>query len=291
MALLLWFHVATDKTYEHSERFPLEISNIPEQLLLAEKLPQEVQVTIRGKGKELLKLIMGETKSVRIDAGEFTRGETDYVIRPEQIPLPEGLELRVTAVLPPKSLKIKLDYPMEKELKVQPNIKVLPAAGFEQVGELHYNPGEVLISGPRMWLRNLKVIGTEEKVIEDVRGPISDQIDLIMPEGYNVSLSEQKINYSVNVEKVVEKEFTGLPVEPVGVPRRAEVLLRPDSIGVTVSGVQSIIDQMSPESIRVTVDCTKASRKDTAKFPVAVELPAEVRLMRTKPDSIAVLIK
>ena len=291
MALLLWFHVATDKTYEYSERFPLEITNVPEQLLLAEKLPQQVNVTIRGKGKDLLKLMMAETKSVKIEAKEFTRGETDYVIRPEGIPIPEGLELRVTAVLPPKNLKVRLDYPMEKELKVQPNVTVMPAEGFEQVGDLHYNPREVSISGPRMWVRNLKVIHTEEKVIEGASEPISEQIDLILPEGYNLSLSEQKVSYSVNLERVVERDFRGLAVEAIRVPRGGEVILEPDSISVTVSGVQSLISQMSPDSIRVTVDCAAASRKDTVKFPILVQLPAQVKLMKTEPDSAAAFIR
>lgn len=291
MALLLWFHVATDKTYEYSERFPLQILNVPEQLLLAEKLPQQVSVTIRGKGKELLKLMMAETKSVKIDAKEFTRGETDYVIKPEQIPIPEGLELRVTTVLPPKNLKIRLDYPMEKELGVQPNITVRPAEGFEQVGDLHYNPKEVSISGPRMWVRNLKVIHTEEKVIEGASQPISEQIDLILPEGYNLGLSEQKVNYSVNLERVVERRFFSLAVEAIRVPRRGEVMLEPDSISVTVSGVQSLISQMSPDSIRVTVDCAEASRKDTVHFPILVELPAQVKLIKTEPDSVAAFIQ
>jgi len=291
MALLLWFHVATDKVYEHTDTFPLEIFNIPERLILAEKLPEQVDVTIRGKGKELLKFLLAEKKSLKIDAEEFKRGETEYIIKPEEIPLPEELELKVTKILSPEDLKIKLDYPMEKKMKIQPNIKILPAEGFQQVGELHYNPKEVVISGPRMWVRGLKVIHTQEKVIEGAEVSISDQVDLALPEGYNLSLSPQTINFSQNIEKTVEREIFNLPVGLVNVPKREEIMLEPDSINVTISGAESVVNQMSPDNIKVTVNCAKAKRNETVKLPVLVKLPAEVNLKKIEPDSIEVFIK
>lgn len=291
MALFLWFHVATDRVYEHTDTFPLEIFNIPERLILAEELPEQVSVTIRGKGKELLKLLLAEKKSLKIDTQEFKKGETNYEIKPEQIPIPEGLELRVANILPPKNLKIRLDYPMEKKVKVQPNIKILPAEGFEQVGELHYNPKEVVISGPRMWVRGLKVIHTQEKVIEGAEVSISDQVDLALPEGYNLSLSPQAINFSQNIEKTMERRISNLPVKLVNIPKGREIILEPDNISITISGAESVVNQISPDKIKVTVDCAKAKKKETTKLPVLVKLSAKVELKKVEPDSVEVLIK
>ena len=291
MALFLWFHVATDKMYEHNDTFPLEIFKIPERLILAEELPEQVDVTIRGKGKELLKFLLAEKKSLKIDAQEFKRGETKYVIKPEQIPIPEGLELRVTNILPPKNLKIRLDYPTEKKVKVQPHIKILPADGFEQVNELHYNPKEVVISGPRMWVRGLKVIHTQETVIENAQEPVSNQVDLILPEGYNLSLSSKRIDFSVNIERTVEREIFNLPVGLVNIPKRREIILEPDSISVTISGAESVVNQMSPDKIKVTVNCAKAKRNETVKLPVLVKLLTKVELKKVEPDSVEVFMK
>lgn len=291
MALLLWFHVATDKDYEYSDKFPLEIVGIPEPLLLAERLPDHANVTIRGKGKELLKLKIAEKDSLRIDAREFKRGDTEYLIKPEDVPLPEGLELSVTTVLPPKKLKISLDYPMEKKLQVRPQVTVLPAEGFVQTGEVHYSPKEVMISGPRMWVRNLKDIHTQEKVIEDATESISEQIDLMLPEGYNLSLSQRKVSYSVNVERMVERQMSNLPVKTTNLPRRTQIILQPDSIDLTVAGAQSLVNQVNPDSIGVIVSCAGVSRGDTVKLPVSVTLPAGIRLVRVETDSVEALIK
>lgn len=291
MALFLWFHVATDKMYEHQYSFPLEIFNISERLILAEKLPEQVTVTIRGKGKELLKLLLAEKKSLKIDAQEFNRGETTYPINPDQIPIPEGLELRVADVLSPRDIKIKLDYPMEKKVKVQPNIKILPAQEFRRVGDLHYNPQEVMISGPRMWVRGISEIHSQEKVIEDAKELVSGQFDLILPEGYNLNLSPQKINFSQNIEKTVERRISKLPVKLVNLPGHREITFKPDSIDVIISGAESVVNQTIPEEIMVTVDCAKAKRNDTIKLPIQVKLPTEVDRKKVEPDSVEVSIK
>jgi YbbR domain-containing protein len=291
MALLLWLNVATDRVYQYTERFPLEITDIPQQLLLAEKPPDHVNVTVEGKGKELLKLILAEKKSLKIDAAEFKRGETDYTVKPEDVPIPEDLELTVTTILPPKNLKVRLDYSMEKPLPVKPEVRVIPADGYEQVGGLHYSPKEVVISGPRMWLRNLQEIQTQKQEIQDAKESVSGQLGLVLPEGYNLSLSQDKINYSANVERTEERETPARKISPVNLARKAEVELRPDSVTLTFVGAQSLIDQLEPDSIRVFVDCSQVSRRDTVKLPVRVDLPAGIRLVSAQPDSVQAVLK
>lgn len=291
MALLLWFHVATDKTYEYARSFPLEISNIPPHLVLAEKIPEEVKVKIRGRGKELLKLLLAERKSLKIDAKEFKNEETDYVIKPEQIPIPEGLELQVSDILFPRDLKIKLNQLKEKKVKVQPDIQIFTADGFVQVGELHYTPKEVVISGPKMWVNGLETVHTQKKVIENANESIKDQLDLLVPPGYNLSLSLRKINFSADVQKAGEKEFSNLPVELINVPKNREIVFQPDSISVVISGAESLVNQINPDRIKVSINCTAAKRKERAKLPVLVGLPSEVNLERAEPDSIEIFVK
>jgi YbbR domain-containing protein len=288
MALFLWFHVATDKIYDHTDSFPLEINNIPQRLMLAEELPGRVSVTIRGKGKELLKMLVTEKKSIRIDAQELKRGETEYELTTEQIPIPEGFELRVTNILPPKNLKITLDYPMEKTVQVLPNINVIPAERYVKVGETHYNPKEIEVSGPRMWVRGIKAIQTREVVIENAAGPVSDQVDVVMPEGYNLTLSTTKINFSQNIERTTERIVSNLPVEPINGPRGRKITLEPDSVNLIISGAESVLKEIMPDKFKVTVDCSPVKKNEKIKLPLIVELPEKVKLKRTVPDSVDV---
>ncbi len=291
MALLLWFHVATDHVYETTRTFPLEIINIPVQLVLAEKLPDQVEVKIRGRGKEHLKLLLSERKSLKIDAKSFKIGENSYIIKPQQIPLPEGLELEVTGIISPQDLKIKLDNLVEKKVEVQPRITILPAEGFVQVGELHYSPKEVTISGPQKCVADLKEVYTSQKVMDKAEKTVSDQADLLPPPGYNLHLSSQRINFSAEVQKSADREISNIPVQLTRLPKYREVLLEPGRITVIVSGAENPVNRISPDKIRAVIDGSTVKRREKIKLPVQVELPSGVMLKKTTPDSVEVSVK
>ena len=148
MALLLWFHVATEKVYEYTKSFPVKISNIPKGLILSEEVPEQVKVKIQGKGKELLKLLLTDKKNVQIDIGNFKVGESDYAFKPEEIPITEGLDLKVKEILSPKSIKIDLDRLIEKKVPIRSGIAILPEEGYLQIGEVSLGRQEVVVSGP-----------------------------------------------------------------------------------------------------------------------------------------------
>ncbi len=290
MALLLWFHVATEKVYEYTKSFSLEILNIPEDLILAEEVPDKVEVKIQGKGKELLKLLLMEEKNLPIDIGDFRIGENSHSFKPEEIPIPEGLELKVLEILSPQSMKIELDRLVEKKVPIRAQIQILPREGYVHVGEISLNAQEVVISGPRKLLRKINSIPTEKKVLEDLTEPISDWVSLILPEGYNLELSFEEINFSADIQKAVRKKIQGVSVEIVNSPKGREVEVRPDSINVIISGGENLVNQVTKDQIKATINCARVKRDEETKLEPFVRLPTTVSLIRTEPDSLVVTV-
>lgn len=290
MALLLWFYVATEKVYEYTKSFPVKISNTPKELILSAEVPEEVQVKIRGKGKELLKLLLLEKKNVQIDIGKFKVGESDYTFKPSEIPIPEGLELKVDEILSPKNIKISLDHLMKKKVSIRSQIAILPKDGYLQVGEVRLNPYEVGISGPIGLVRVIESIPTEKKVLEGATEPISDRIGLILPPGYNLELSFKQVNFSVEIQKAVEKEIPNVPVETVNLSSGRKVKIQPNSISVVILGGENVVNQLTKDQIKATIDCARVKRNVETKLHPSVKLPPLVSLIRTEPDSLVVTI-
>jgi YbbR domain-containing protein len=291
MALLLWFHVATEKVYEYTKSFPLTISNVPKGLILSEQVPKEVRVRIRGKGKGLLKLLLMEKEKLQIDTKNFKVGESDYTPKPEEIPIPEGLELKVEEILSPKSIKINLDRLTEKKVSIRSQITILPKEGYLQVGEVSLAPNEVAISGPIKLVRGIESIDTEKKVLEDVAEPISDRIGLTLPKGYNLDLSFKQVNFSANVQKAMEKEIPGVSVETINVPSGRMAKVQPDSIKVVILGGENLMSHLTKDQIKVTIDCGRVKRNVETKLKPLIKLPLMTSLVRTEPDSLVVTIR
>jgi YbbR domain-containing protein len=291
MAMLLWFHVATEKVYEYTKSFPVEISNIPEGLVLAREAPREIQARIQGKGKELLKLLLMEKRILEIDIGDFRAGENNYDFKPEMIPMPEGLYLKVEEIESPKSVRISLDRLMEKTVPIRSRITIVPEEGYIASGEASLQPQEVTISGPRGFVRNITSIETEERVLDNVTEEVSDRIGLVLPEGHNLELSPDEVNFFAGVQKAVGKEIARVPVEIVNLARGRKVEVRPESISVVVFGGEDVVNQLTKDQIKVMVDCANAKRLEEAKLQPQVKLPPLVSLIRTEPDSLVVTIR
>lgn len=128
-------------------------------------------------------------------------------------------------------------------------------------------------------------------MIENTEKSISDQLDLILPPGYNLNLSLKKINFSVDLQKAQERRILNLPVELLHIPKYREATLQPSNISVLVFGAESLVNQISSDQIKVTIDGAKTKRKEMVKLPVFVELPPDIHLKKAEPDSIEVFVK
>lgn len=176
-------------------------------------------------------------------------------------------------------------------MEVRPRITILPEKGFIQVGVLHYNPKVLMVSGPKKWVTDLQEIYTSQKVLEKVTKPVLDQADLLLPPGYNLRLSSQKISFSADVQKSADRRISDLPVQVIGLPVYREVVLQPDSISVVITSAETLVSRINPDDIRVIVDGAKVKRKETTLLPVQVQLPLDIILKEAIPDSVEVLEK
>jgi YbbR domain-containing protein len=291
MALLLWFHVATEKVYEYTTSFPVKISNLPKDLILSEEVPKEVQVQIRGKGKELLKLLLVQKESLQIDSKNFKAGESEYTLKPQEIPIPEGLDLKVDEIVSPKSIKINLDHSTEKKVPIHSQITILPKEGYIQVGEVSLAPHEVVIAGPTKLVRNIESVETEKKILEDVTQAIADRIGLTLPKGHNLRLSFNQVKFSADVQKAMEKEIPGVPVETVNLSNGRKAKIQPDSIKVIIFVGENAVNRLTQDQIKVTIDCARVKRNVETKLQPVVKLPPMASLIRIEPDSLMVTIR
>ncbi len=135
------------------------------------------------------------------------------------------------------------------------------------------------------------MVETEEYVLENVSEAVSDRVGLIMPEGYNLELSANEVNFSARVQKAVGKEIASVPVKIVNLARGRKVEVQPESISVVVFGGEDVVNQLTRDQIEVTVNCGTIKRNQEAKLQPQVELPPEVSLIRTDPDSLVVNVR
>jgi YbbR domain-containing protein len=79
LALVLWFHLATEKTYERTFKARIFGDNLASNIFIDEISPEIIDVSIAASGKQIMKLMLSHEILIRLDLsgyeepGEYTR--------------------------------------------------------------------------------------------------------------------------------------------------------------------------------------------------------------------------
>ncbi len=69
MAVSLWLHLATEKTYDKNFTVEIEVSGLAQDLRLDSIEPEFTEITITGTGKQLLRLTFSDELKILVDLG------------------------------------------------------------------------------------------------------------------------------------------------------------------------------------------------------------------------------
>lgn len=290
LACLLWFYASTDKPYEYTFRYTLELIDLSPELILAEPLPDEVEVKVYGKGRELLKLLLLENKSLKIDARDFSRGQLRLPLKKEMMDIPERLDLSVTEVISPKVLKINLQELEEKKVPIISQLSFFTEKAYFMKGEVRFIPDRIGVRGPSESVRKTKFILTRKKEFQNLNRSLSESIDLIPPLFFNLEIFPPRVDFSVEIVKGEKTRLEKLPVEIINLPKRKKSHLSPQSIDLEILGEREVLEELVPERVKVVIDAKGLNEGKVVVSPL-IQLPENVILIRSEPDSFNLEIK
>jgi len=159
IAIALWFVFSVqrrERISERSYRIPLSVVNVPPRTIIASPIPGGVDVRVRGPFTALRQLDPDKLEAV-IDLAEAPRGEKIYRLAPEDVNVPEGVEV---IGMTPAEIRMVLDATAEKTLAIVPNVTGKPAAGHE-IAEVSVDPRVARIVGPASVLAKMTSATTD----------------------------------------------------------------------------------------------------------------------------------
>jgi len=146
IAILVWFVFSAqqrERISERSYRIPLSVANVPSGTLIASPLPPTIEVRLRGPFTALRQLDPVKLEAV-VDLTDAPRGERIYRLAPEDINVPQSVEVIAIA---PSEIRVALDTTAEKVLPIAARVIGKPAEGYE-VSEVVVEPRSARLLGP-----------------------------------------------------------------------------------------------------------------------------------------------
>lgn len=297
-AVFLWYFVAGEDRIDTNVYIPVEIVNLPRNMVVSNQYKKQLEVTISGP-RGLINGINRQHISRTINLSTAKPGTT-VVVKNERdsIRFPRGIDvLRIQ----PSNITLLLDRLIEKSLPVKADVTGVPLSGFE-LTEITFDPQSILISGPQGVLKDESALVTEPIDVTGLKAPVTRQVALALKPEILERIGETVVSARIIInEKSVKKTIKDIPIAilddksggtgpPTVLPDRVTVhALVPISLSRTETDLKTLIqarvvaESLPPGKHSVPVDISASDNitiVDLEPQSVILEIgaaPAEVR--------------
>jgi YbbR domain-containing protein len=288
LAGVLWLHIITEREFEKIITVPLEIVNVPENLRIANRIPDTAMVSVAGRGKDLIWLKFSDAV-VYVEAQDAKYGEQQYSmdVNLENIALFNFYNVKVKHIKTPRKINVIFDSKYKKIVKVKPEIIVNLAQDYAKVGDISLKPDSVKILGPRSVVSGISHISTKKVVIENAKNDSSFYVFLRKPNLGSIMLGPNKIKVEYKIEKIEKYVLRNIPVRLINAPRRSRYKLNKKTVSILIAGAQSLVKKIrdNPALISVTVDYNRFAEEDKSSLEPKISIFENVEWDFIPPSS------
>lgn len=283
-AIGLWFFVnAGERDTELSMQVPVELRNVPPNVMLVSPRVDFIDLVVRGP-RTLLSRIQPDQLSMALDLRGVRPGPAVFRIMSEALDLPRGVTvLRLT----PSEVTLEFAATLRKRVPVHVAVAGKPPSGL-RVTATKAAPESVEAVGPADQVEQIKAAETAPVDLVDApAGLIERDVGLDAPPEY-VSFSASLVHAQVLLEEP-ERTRTIANV-PVVVRNSAyRTALTPPVTQITVRGPRSTTESLELEHGAVYIDAT-GREPGAYEVTPAVDLPADIELVKQEPSSIVLRV-
>jgi YbbR domain-containing protein len=280
--------ISLSNDYYTTIDLPVKLTDFPEGYSSGTKLPQNITVKMKGKGWKLVGVqLTGESEYIVSAKGDSGRKYVNlYSHLSDNQWLSSDLEI---VDISPDTLSFFVERIKNKKINIVPALDISFRAGYGLATSIKISPDSTVVYGPGSVIDQLEFISTELLIKRDLDEKISERIPLVMLPG--VRFDNAFVTISLDVQKIVDKDFDNLPVQVIDVPRDRDVVLLPNKVSVNVRGGIDILGKITNEDIKVKVNYRDVVLDTLGSVAPLVELPANTTLVSIKPKQFRYIIK
>jgi len=188
---LLWLFVTGEQKAEVGFSVPLELKNVPADLIVANEVPSLVNLRISGP-RTLLSNLESSSLSLSVDLRGLEPGLTTFKRLDENLNIPSALKV---VRLSPSYVEVKLERIREKTVPVHVVLTGEPMPGQKVLATVA-SPDRVLIRGAESEVKRIDRVETEPLDIAGIR----EDFIMTVPVNFRGTYTELADQKTVEVE-------------------------------------------------------------------------------------------
>lgn len=262
--------------------FPLDLRNLPADLMITNPLPESVSVRLRGP-RTILGTIDPSRQRIQLDLSNVRAGSTSFKLDADLLNLPRGVTV---TRMSPVQVTFDVERIVGKTLPVAANLAGAVPSGFRIV-EPGVAPAAVAVSGPASEVGALRNIPTQPLHLAPAIGTFEESVGLERPTEL-VRVSPDRVVVRGRLEEIVStQDFRDVEIGVHSPP--AEYRLRPRSVDVTVRAPQRVLRDLHLGGENFFIELEGADPGFHAAR-VVVSVPPDVEVIEVRPPETTVQI-
>jgi len=235
LGALLWYFVVGEDRVDMTIQVPIEVLNLPENLVISNQYKKEVSVSVRGP-RSAIQELRNKNISRPIDLSKAKPGTIVIKNETNSIPLPRGITV---LRLQPSNITLSIDQLVQKQIPIHPVTEGEVSPGY-LLQQISLDPDQIIVSGPKALIDSEFVLKTYVINLDGLNHSITLPVHLnLSPELVNL-IGETVVVARIEVqEKFIEKTITDIPINVKDSGR--SFLVEPHSISVVADIPENLI--------------------------------------------------
>lgn len=292
LSFLISLLVKLSDTYTQTLRFELQPTQLESNEVLISKEAKTINVTISGKGFELLKYYI-EARIIDVDFSQLNKNKSHYfwTERSQFENVINHFDSKISVKsINPDTLLFQYDPQFIKKVPVQISVNSSFASGFDLVTPFQSIPDSITLTGPKSLLETISSIQTETLKLKALNSNIDREVALdVSNASKQISYSNQVVRIKGEVDKFTEGSIQ-VPVTVVNVPDSLILNFLPKEITVIFYTSLKAYSTIGSSDFSIECDFNALTTENKYLNPVLVKQPSTVKTAKLKITALEYVI-
>ena len=252
---IFWLIKTMNETYEKEVKIPIQVGNIPKNVVLTSTPVDTLRVTVRDKGWVILSYLHGDRlKTMNINFKAYDKGHGRGVIPNGDIKriVEQALELSSKTIsIKPERLEFSYNYGEHKRVPVRWTGRIIPDQLYF-ISQVEYTPDSVDVYATQQKLDSISTIYTEALNYANFRDTLS--IDCQLSHMNDVKVVPKQIHIKFYTDVLTEETMDGVPIQGINVPAGKVLRTFPPKVRIHFVAGADRIRSLCPDDFTVITD-------------------------------------
>jgi YbbR domain-containing protein len=264
LAIMLWYFVVGEDQVDINIQVPIEILNLPANLIISNQYKKSIEVSVRGP-RSMIQELRNRNITRPVDLASARPGTIVIKNDEKSIPLPKGIAVQR---LQPTNITLLLDELLQKRFPISPITEGEPAPGYV-LQNVYTDPDHLIISGPKSILEKYTGLKTYVINLDNLDHSTSLQVHLNLDQDLADLIGEAVVTAGIEVsEKMIERTIDNIPVNVRD--SNGPVTIEPDTISVTARIPENLIKTSPEPAMLFRASVSSIDVKTPRKVPITV---------------------